>query len=38
MIKGVLLDLSGVVYIGDHLIEGAFVSLPTPHAAHIARS
>ncbi len=35
MIKGVLLDLSGVVYIGDHLIEGALKAIHKLHANHI---
>ncbi len=36
MIKGVLLDLSGVIYIGDHLIEGALKAINKLHANHIA--
>lgn len=35
MINGVLLDLSGVVYIGDHLIEGASQAIQSLHANHI---
>ena len=35
MIKGVLLDLSGVVYIGDHLIDGALKAINKLHANHI---
>ena len=35
MINGVLLDLSGVVYIGDHLIEGALKAIQTLQTNHI---